>query len=110
DRADEDDSNWLMYNKGYRGQRYSHLTLINVDTARSLRPVCMVQLGELGTFQTGPVVYDGVLYATTHLGTYAIDATSCRRLWSHQHVAQGPEMNATNKGVALADGRIIRGA
>jgi alcohol dehydrogenase (cytochrome c) len=109
DRADESDSDWLMYNKGYQGNRYSRLTELNADTAHKLRPVCMVQLGELGTFQTGPVVYDGVLYATTHLGTYAIDATSCRRLWSHQHVAQGPEMNATNKGVAIADGRVIRG-
>jgi alcohol dehydrogenase (cytochrome c) len=50
-----------------------------------------------------------VRYATTHLGTYAIDATTCRKLWSHQHVAQGPEMNATNKGVAIAGGRVIRG-
>jgi outer membrane protein assembly factor BamB len=49
------------------------------------------------------------LYATTHLGTYAIDAATCRRLWSHHHIAQGPEMNATNKGVALAGGRVIRG-
>jgi alcohol dehydrogenase (cytochrome c) len=110
DRADEDDSGWLMYNKGYRSQRYSRLTQLNLDTASKLRPVCLVQIGELGTFQTGPVVYDGILYATTHLGTYAIDASSCRRLWSHQHIAQGPEMNATNKGVALADGRVIRGA
>ena len=78
-------------------------------TPRKLRPVCMFQLGELGTFSTGPVVYDGMLYATTHLGTYAIDATTCKKLWSHQHVAQGPEMNATNKGVAIAGGRVIRG-
>jgi len=54
-------------------------------------------------------VYQGILYATTHLGTYAIDAINCHKVWSHQHVARGPEMNATNKGVALADGRIIRG-
>ena len=98
-----------MYNKGYRGERYSLLQQINVGNASKLRPVCMFQLGEVGTFSTGPVVYDGVLYATTHLGTYAIDATSCRKLWSHQHVAEGPEMNATNKGVALARGRVIRG-
>jgi PQQ-dependent dehydrogenase (methanol/ethanol family) len=109
DRADQDDSSWLMYNKSYKGDRYSRLTQLNVKTARNLRPVCMLQLGELGTFQTGPIVYDGVLYATTHLNTYAVDATTCQRLWSHQHVAQGPEMNATNKGVALANGRIIRG-
>jgi PQQ-dependent dehydrogenase (methanol/ethanol family) len=55
------------------------------------------------------VVYDGILYATTHLGTYAIDAATCRKRWTHQHVAQGPEMNATNKGVAIAGGRVIRG-
>ncbi len=110
DRADDSTSDWLMYNKGYEGQRYSKLDQLNARTVTKLRPICMLQLGELGTFQTGPVVYDGVVYATTHLSTYAIDATSCRKLWSHQHIAHGPEMNATNKGVALAGGRVIRGA
>ena len=110
DRADDSTSDWLMYNKGYRAERYSRLSQLNAHTATRLRPVCIAQLGELGTFQAGPVVYDGVLYATTHLGTYAIDATSCRKLWTHQHVARGPEMNATNKGVAIAEGRVIRGA
>ena len=109
DGADTAPTNWLMYNKGYRGERYSLLKQINTGNAAKLRPVCMFQLGELGTFSTGPVMYDGILYVTTHLGTYAIDATTCRKLWSHQHVAEGPEMNATNKGIALAGGRVIRG-
>src|SRR6266576_1524755 len=108
DAADGATTNWLMYNKGYRGERYSLLKQINTQNAGKLRPVCMFQLGELGTFSTGPVMYDGILYATTHLGTYAIDATTCRKLWTHQHVPQGPEMHATNKGVALACGRAIR--
>src|SRR5215475_4855314 len=109
DAADDSTSDWLMYNKGYRAERYSQLKRLNTQTASRLRPVCVAQLGELGTFQAGPVVYDGVLYATTHLGTYAIDAKTCKKLWVHQHVAQGPEMNATNKGVAIAGGRVIRG-
>ena len=109
DAADSSTTNWLMYNKGYRGARYSLSTKINTKNAKNLRPVCMFQVGELGTFSTGPVVYDGILYATTHLGTYAISATTCEKLWVHQHVAQGPEMNATNKGVAIAGGRVIRG-
>ncbi|HEX4389434.1 MAG TPA: PQQ-binding-like beta-propeller repeat protein [Steroidobacteraceae bacterium] len=109
DAADGAATNWLMYNKGYRGERYSSLTQIDVANAAALHPVCMFQLGELGTFSTGPVMYDGIVYVTTHLGTYAIDATTCRKIWVHQHVAQGPEMNATNKGVALAAGRVIRG-
>ena len=109
DAADTATTNWLMYNKGYRAERYSLLKQINTQNAGKLRPVCMFQLGELGTFSTGPVMYEGILYATTHLGTYAIDATTCKKLWTHQHVAQGPEMNATNKGVAIAGGRVIRG-
>jgi alcohol dehydrogenase (cytochrome c) len=109
DAADASTTDWLMYNKGYRGERYSPLRQINVGNASKLKPACIFQLGELGTFSTGPVVYDGIVYATTHLGTYAIDATTCKKIWSHQHVAQGPEMNATNKGVAIAGGRVIRG-
>jgi PQQ-dependent dehydrogenase (methanol/ethanol family) len=109
DSSDTATDAWLMYNKGYRGERYSTLTRIDASNAGNLRPVCMFQLGELGTFSTGPVMYDGVLYVTTHLGTYAIDATTCKKLWSQQHVAQGPEMNATNKGIAIAGGRVFRG-
>ena len=109
DGADKATTNWLMYNKGYTGQRFSSLTQINTANASQLHPVCMFQLGEIGTFSTGPVMYDGLLYVTTHLGTYAIDATTCKKVWTHQHVAQGPEMNATNKGVAIAGGRVIRG-
>ena len=110
DAADTATTNWLMYNKGYRGERYSLLKQINAGNASKLRPICMYQLGELGTFSTGPVMYDGILYVTTHLGTYAIDATNCKRIWTHHHIAQGPEMNATNKGVAIAGGRVIRGS
>jgi glucose dehydrogenase len=50
-----------------------------------------VPAGELGTARP-PVVYEGILYATTHLSTYAIDAATCKRVWSHHHIAQGPEM------------------
>lgn len=109
DAAETSTRDWLMYNKGYRGARYSALKRITPATAKNLRAVCMFQLGELGTFSTGPVVYDGILYATTHLGTYAIDATTCERKWTYHHVAVGPEMNATNKGVAIHEGRVIRG-
>jgi PQQ-dependent dehydrogenase (methanol/ethanol family) len=109
DRADTDTSNWLLYNKGYQAHRYSSLQQIDRNNAHALRPLCLFQLGEVATFTSGPVVYDGILYATTHFGTYAIDSTNCRKIWSHQHVATGPETNATNKGVAIAGGRVIRG-
>jgi PQQ-dependent dehydrogenase (methanol/ethanol family) len=109
DGADAGTDDWLMYNKGYSGQRYSTLTQIDAQNAARLRPLCMFQLGEIGSFSTGPVEYDGLLYVTTHLNTYALDATTCKKRWVHRHAAQGPEMNETNKGVAIAGGRVIRG-
>ena len=33
DSADDSTSDWLMYNKGYRGERYSRLTQLNAHTA-----------------------------------------------------------------------------
>jgi PQQ-dependent dehydrogenase (methanol/ethanol family) len=107
--ADTAENHWLMYNKGYHGERYSTLRQITAGNAHGLRPVCMLQLGEIGTFQTGPVVYGGLMYVTTHLDTYAIDAKTCEKVWIHRHQVQGAEMNATNKGVAIAGGRVIRG-
>jgi cytochrome c553 len=46
DAADGSTSDWLMYNKGYRGERYSRLSQLNHQTASRLRPVCVAQLGD----------------------------------------------------------------
>jgi glucose dehydrogenase len=86
DAADDATDSWLMYNKGYRAERYSPLAKINAENAANLHPVCAFQLGEIGTFSTGPVEYDGLLYVTSHLSTYAIDATTCRKVWSHRRL------------------------
>ena len=59
DAADTATTNWLMYNKGYRGERYSLLKQINTQNAGKLRPVCMFQLGELGTFEASRVCNTG---------------------------------------------------
>lgn len=100
---------WPMYNRDYRGQRYSPLAQISVSNARHLAPRCIFQAGEVGSFQTSPVAYGGRLYITTAYGTYAIDADSCAKIWEHAHVPTGAEGLANNRGVALADGRLIRG-
>jgi alcohol dehydrogenase (cytochrome c) len=110
DAADAATDTWLMYNKGYRGERYSALDQINVANASKLRPVCMFQLGEIASFTTGPVAYDGLIYVTTHRTTTAIDATSCKMVWSYSHEPHtGLKVIPTNKGVAIAGGRVIRG-
>ena len=109
DGADDDATNWLTYNKGYKGFRFSKLDQINVNNAPQLRAVCVMQLGEVGTFQTGPVIYDGTMYVTTSHGVYALDAASCERRWEYHYSPWAPEVQVNNKGVAIAEGRVIRG-
>ena len=109
DSADDDATNWLTYNKGYKGFRFSNLDQINVNNAPQLRAVCVMQLGEVGTFQTGPVIHDGTMYVTTSHGVYALDAASCERRWEYHYSPWAPEVQVNNKGVAIAEGRVIRG-
>jgi alcohol dehydrogenase (cytochrome c) len=108
DGADVEPTQWLAYNKGYLGYRYSTLAEINAQNVSQLKPVCSFKLGEQGSFQNGPLVYNGVLYTTSAFATYAVNATTCELLWSYRH-DPGQAFRANNKGAAIADGRIIRG-
>ena len=100
---------WLMYNRDYRGQRFSPLDQINTRTAAQLAPVCILQLGEVGSFQTSPIVYEGRGYVTTAHGVYAFDAATCRRHWDYHYTPQDPEPLPANRGVALYRGKLYRG-
>lgn len=108
DKADGDPAQWLTYNKGYLGYRYSRLSQINTQNVRDLRAVCSFKLGEQGSFQNGPIVYDGLLYTTSALGTFALDAATCQQKWAYRH-QPGHVFQPNNKGAVIAGGRIIRG-
>jgi alcohol dehydrogenase (cytochrome c) len=108
DRADVESRDWLTYNKGYLGYRFSKLAEINSGNVRKLSVICTFKLGERGSFQNGPIEYDGVLYVTSALGTFAINAATCEKLWEYQY-APGYVPGANNKGAAIAGGRVIRG-
>lgn len=101
--------NWLLYNRDLKSQRYSPLSQINVASAPSLQAHCAIQLGEVGSFQSGPVVAMGRMYVTTPRGTYALDAGNCERLWEHTYIPGGNEPWLANRGVALYRGRLFRG-
>ena len=100
---------WLMYNRDYRGQRYSPLAQITAGNARTLSPVCILQLAEIGSFEAGPVVQGGRIYVTTSRNTFAVDATDCRLIWKSEYTPTGPEGLPANRGVALYRGKLFRG-
>ena len=103
------DGDWLTFNRTLAGDRFSPLTQIDTGNAAKLRVACMIQLGELGSFETSPIVFKGRMYVTTAHKTVAADAATCKPLWTHTYVPVDPEHLPGNRGVALYDGRVVRG-
>jgi alcohol dehydrogenase (cytochrome c) len=100
---------WLMYNKSFDGQRYSTLAQINRRNAARIVPVCLFQAGEVGFFQSSPVIFDGTLYVTTPYRTFAIDASTCAMKWQHSYPSDTPVSAARgNRGIALYRGKVFR--
>ncbi|HJU88464.1 MAG TPA: PQQ-binding-like beta-propeller repeat protein [Gemmatimonadaceae bacterium] len=113
----DESSDWPAYNRSFTGVRFSPLSQITTANVGTLRPVCHFDLGERANFQSAPVVVAGIMYFTTALNTYAIDAASCALIWRHTYVfrpAPPFDPNNTNRGVGYLgspDGaRIFRGA
>lgn len=108
-QAATDRQNWLYHTHDYAGTRFAPLNQITRNNAADMQVVCLNQLGGLGDFQTGPLVYDGVMYVTIGSETVAINAVTCREQWRSQWEYQDQAINSTNRGVAIQDGYVVRG-
>ena len=101
-------TDWLFHNHDYAGTRYSPLDEITTANAARLTPACMFQMGQPDNFQTGPIVYNGVMYVTTMTTTVALDAATCRVKWRHTWEPKDDTGWQRNRGVAIKDGRVVR--
>ncbi|MBZ5658719.1 MAG: PQQ-binding-like beta-propeller repeat protein [Acidobacteriia bacterium] len=102
---------WLYHTHDYSGARFVPLNQIDSTNAKRLQVVCAFQVGEVANFQTGPIVYQGTMYITTSHTTIALDASNCRPKWRQNWEPKSlePWGPHTNRGVAIKDGRIVRG-
>jgi PQQ-dependent dehydrogenase (methanol/ethanol family) len=111
--AASDENNWLLPGRTYDNQRYSPLRQITADNAKALSLVALVQTGMTASFETTPVVVNGVMYITTpvvnkKMMIIAINAATGERLWDVTYnlgafqVCCGP----VNRGVAAGYGRV----
>ena len=107
--AAQDDRNWLYASKDYTGQRFVDLRQITPQNAGRLRAACIYRSNNAGATQTNPLVYKGVMYLTINTAIVAIDAASCRERWTYNWEQKGAVLSSTNRGVALKDGRVVRG-
>ena len=67
-----DPSTILTYGLGYGQQRHSALDMINVDNISKLRPAWVYSLADTRGQESFPMIYDGVMYVTTHKTTMAL--------------------------------------
>jgi alcohol dehydrogenase (cytochrome c) len=106
-------NDWLMGGHTYANDRYSTLDQITTDNVATLTPVAIVQTGYTASFETSPVVVDGVMYATTptvnnKMKVMALDATTGARIWETTEnlgafkICCGP----VNRGAAVAYGMV----
>jgi alcohol dehydrogenase (cytochrome c) len=107
--AAQDSTSWLYASKDYTGQRFVDLKQITPKNAGQLRAVCIYRSNVAGSTQTNPLVYQGVMYLTIDKAIVAIDATTCRERWTYNWEQKGSVLSPTNRGVALKDGRVVRG-
>ncbi len=103
------DGDWPGYNRTLDGQRYSPLNQITTENVASLRKVCEADLGEGGNYQSGIVVVNNTLIATTETTTYAYDPATCVLKWTHKIEKPAKEGLRVNRGVAFLDGKFFRG-
>jgi alcohol dehydrogenase (cytochrome c) len=109
----KDPSRWLTYSGDYSGQRHSPLTQITPENVDRLTAQWTFQTGTLGSFQTTPIVVDGVLYVTGFNNTaWAIDARTGRQIWRYRReLPEGLKLccGAINRGFGVLGDRLFMG-
>src|SRR6185437_4139411 len=101
------------YGMGYNLQRFSPLTQINKDTAKDLVPVWNYSFADDRSEESQPLVYQGVVYITTHNATMAIDAKTGKQVWKTkvEYPAETPRIvccGIINRGAAIHEGKLFR--
>lgn len=100
---------WPSYNRTPTGERFSALKQINTSNVSELRVLCTYDTGVKTSFQSGLIEVRGVIYGTTEMDTFALDASDCAQKW-RVHEDYTPASNLhVNRGAAYLDGRLYRG-
>lgn len=105
----------VTHGLGTKGQRYSPLDQVNVDTVGKLVPVWAFSFG--GEKQRGqqsqPLIHDGRMYVTaSYSRIFALDVKTGEKLWKYEHrLPQGimPCCDVINRGAAIYGNVVIFG-
>jgi len=97
--------NWLTYSGSYASQRHTALRQIRPSNVGELELKWAFQAQSLESFETTPLVVDGVMYLTEAPNTaVALDAATGRLFWRYQHNPTAdarPCCGRVNRGLAI---------
>ena len=108
--AGQDRDEWLMNGRTYEALRFSPLDQINTGNVGKLVPKWIYQTGKPATFQSTPLVADGVLYLSEPMsGVTALDARTGRKIWHHEYKPTTKKLccGPANRGVGLGYGKVF---
>lgn len=108
--ADADTSDWLLPGRDYADRRFSPLDQIGTGNVQKLVPKWIYQTGISATFQTTPLVADGVMYLSAPFShVMAVDARTGREIWRYEHKSRAKKLccGSANRGVALGYGKVF---
>ncbi|MEQ1716999.1 MAG: PQQ-binding-like beta-propeller repeat protein [Hyphomicrobium sp.] len=107
--AGGDSANWLLHGRDYANQRFTPLDTVNTSNVTRLVPKWIYQTGIAGTFQTTPLVADGVMFLSTPFShVMAVDAKTGREKWRYEHKRTTEKLccGPANRGVSLGYGKV----
>ncbi len=104
---------WPSFGMDYSNQRHFPSNQINTSNVQNLGKAWEFRTGVKSSFQTTPIVSDGVMYVSLPFNhVIALDAKTGKQLWRYQHQRRadwkmccGP----ANRGVAVAHGKVFMG-
>lgn len=108
--ASQEAGSWLHHGRDYSQQRFSPLSEVNRHTVARLAPAWIYQTGVTGSFQTTPLVSDGLLFfSTPGADVVALDLATGRERWRYRHTLTGTKLccGRANRGVALAYDKVF---
>jgi glucose dehydrogenase len=104
-----DRSNWLTHGRDLAATRYSPLTDVTPENVKRLRPAFIYQTGTAATFQTTPLVADGIMYLSAPFShVMAVNAATGREIWRYEHKSTAKKLccGPANRGVAIGYGKV----
>lgn len=104
------DNDWLLHGRTYDNQRFSPLKQINSASVKRLVPVSIIQTGVANSFETTPIVVNGIMYIVTagdHVQAY--DAVTGEVLWVYNPVLKYSDLccGPVSRGPVVAYGKVF---